>query len=611
MTTPRKRDSKSPREHKLAAGRAAQERAAREGAAKSAGEVPDSAKDAPEPRSVARRPLWASLLLVGLFVGGTLVVFTPRYETNDDVGMNASVAGRLGFSRPDEHILHSSVLIGLALKKCYTVFPSVPWYGGYLFLTAALSLAAICYVCLSQPGSEWNWLLIATFLLVAGIPFLVELQFTRVASVAALAGMLLLAGSVRAERIGWQTGLAIPFLLAACLIRFHAFLLICVVVSPMIAWMFWRTRRQISARVPCLVLMACLAVGFGAHRFDVWYYDRDANWRGFHHLNALLSEFVDYGRVDYTPETAPVIASVGWLPIDYLMLQNWAFLDRERYNVHTLQAILDGSASRGWKPTKPLLDLFSSLLQDGELLGLWAFGAACLAILAIDKSARFVPLACFCVSAVVCILLYEYMGLPPRVYCPAFAACSITPILLSAGPRSFGRHGPWTESTLARRTILPLFVGLFVWRGISMWQSNVEFRADHAQAALMMQELAPRSNQLFVVWGSSFPYQYVVLPLDGDSMPRDFNVLGLDKRALTPPTRLLMDEFGVTDLMSIARRGDGTYLICDRWPANMLRVYLEAHYGVKVVYYLRYSNPMLGAGAVWQIKIEGTVPRPS
>ncbi len=42
----------------------------------------------------------------------------------------------------------------------------------------------------------------------------------------------------------------------------------------------------------------------------------------------------------------------------------------------------------------------------------------------------------------------------------------------------------------------------------------------------------------------------------------------------------------------------------------MLRVYLEAHYGVKVVYYLRYSNALLGAGAVWEIKIEGPRPAP-
>ena len=143
--SPRKRDAKSPAEHKPAGKRPARERAA-----KPAGEGRELENAASQPGSVRRRPLWLSLLVVGLFVAATLLVFTPRYETNDDVGMNACVEGRLGFSHPDEHILFSNVLIGLALKKCYALFPAVPWYGGYLFVTAALSLAAICYVCLAH-----------------------------------------------------------------------------------------------------------------------------------------------------------------------------------------------------------------------------------------------------------------------------------------------------------------------------------------------------------------------------------------------------------------------------------------------------------------------------
>ena len=60
----------------------------------------------------------------------------------------------------------------------------------------------------------------------------------------------------------------------------------------------------------------------------------------------LLVEFVDNGRVDYTPETAPVNEAAGWLPIDYLMLQDWACLDHDRFNVQTLQTVVDGIPSR-------------------------------------------------------------------------------------------------------------------------------------------------------------------------------------------------------------------------------------------------------------------------
>lgn len=573
-----------------------------------AGDARELSTDALLRRTVARRPLLVSLLVLGAFAAGTLILFTPRYETNDDVGMNAAVAGRLAYSRPDEHVLFSNVLIGRVLKGCYGIFPNVPWYGGYLVLTAALSLAAICFVGFSQQGSEWNWILIGTFLLLAGIPLLVDVQFTRVAIGAALAGLLLLVGSIRLERIGWQKWLAVPFLVVAGLIRFEALLLACLVLSPMIAWMFWRTNYQVHAWAPCLLLVACLAVGFAAHRYNVWYYERDPGWQEFHRFNALRTEFTDMDHVEYTPETAPVFASVGWLPIDLQMLQNWVFLDRDRYNVETLQTVLDRLAPFGRKHTKPLNALFSGLIEDGELLGLWAFGAACLAILASDKSARFVPLACYCVTAVVCILLYRYLRLPARVYCPAFAACSIVPIVFSAGPRASGRRRLWTESSFGRRAALLLVGAVIVWRGSAMWQSNVDFVSDHRQAATMLKQLSPQANQLFVVWAASFPYEYLALPLDGNSMPRAFKVLGLDAGSQTPPARSRMDEFGVTDMLSIARRGNGTYLICERWPANILRVYLNEHYGVKAVFYLAFANPALGASAVWQIRISEHEP---
>ena len=117
-----------------------------------------------------------------------------------------------------------------------------------------------------------------------------------------------------------------------------------------------------------------------AYGFDAWYYDRDPDWKDFHRMNRLVSEFVDYSRVNYTPETAPVIKAVGWLPIDYLMLENWAFLDRDRFNVQTLQAVLDGipraltnrcgrcsNCSSGWPRMANLLGLLAPRLCPAGL----------------------------------------------------------------------------------------------------------------------------------------------------------------------------------------------------------------------------------------------------
>ncbi len=110
------------------------------------------------PRSNAvRRPFFLSLVLVGSLVAGILAALTPRFETNDDVGMNAIVAGRMFIDQPDEHVVFSNVLIGCCLKSLYRIAPNVPWYGLYLFVTASISLVAISFVCLRQNHSEWRW----------------------------------------------------------------------------------------------------------------------------------------------------------------------------------------------------------------------------------------------------------------------------------------------------------------------------------------------------------------------------------------------------------------------------------------------------------------------
>ncbi len=136
------------------------------------------------------------------------------------------------------------MLVGLALKQLYLAAPNVPWYGGYLFVTAALSLAAVAFACLKRDTSPAEICLTVMFLCLVGAPFLIVLQFTRVAFLATLAGLLLLAAVVRDSRPARQAFWAIPFLVAGALIRIDSFLVARIVLSPLVAWMVWRSRSQ-------------------------------------------------------------------------------------------------------------------------------------------------------------------------------------------------------------------------------------------------------------------------------------------------------------------------------------------------------------------------------
>jgi hypothetical protein len=561
------------------------------------------------PTAGSRKRCLAAGLMTGAIACGVLAGFTPRYETNDDAGMNAIAAGRMLVDRPDEHLLFSNVLIGLALKGLYRAAPSVPWYGGYLFFVASLSLAAICFVCLRRGASLLELCLTSSFLCLAGAPFLIVLQFTRVAFLATMAGLLLLAGTVRDGAPARQAAWSIPFLIAGSLIRFESFLLACLVLSPMVLWMLWRARSDAGARVAVAVLAGAIALGFGFVGFNNWYYARDEAWRGFYKFNALRAAYTDFGRGAYNGQTKPVFASVGWTQADVEMLRNWCFLDRQRFNSDTLQTVLDGLASRehATEP-RPWSGLFENFFAESEVLALWTCGAIFLIALANARSTRFVPAGCFVVTSALCIYLYRDLHLPARVFCPAFAACAVVTLALSAGLRTIGKDKPWNASALAQAGIAAALGALLLWRGAGALRENRTFLAVHGQATDLMRHLHPRPDQLFVVWGAEFPYEALTLPLESETSATNFKVLGLGSLAATPFSAARLREFDVSDLYSMLRRRRGIFFITNRSENGTLALYIREHYGVKIGGALVLAHPALGEAAVYSLAITGLAP---
>jgi hypothetical protein len=558
--------------------------------------------------ALARNRLLVAGSMTAVIAFGVLAIFTPRFETNDDAGMNAIAAGQMYVDHPDEHLVFSNVLIGLGLKRLYQAAPNVPWYGGYLFVTASLSLAAVAYVCLRRNISKFDVGSTAVLLCLAGSPFLIVLQFTRVAFLAALAGLLLLAGIVRDGKPARHALWAIPFLLAGALIRFNSFLLAVLVLSPLLGWMMWRARSHGSARGAVAVLAGAIAVGFALVGFNNWYYASDEAWRDFYRFNALRAEFTDYGRAEYNEVTAPVFSKVGWTRADVDLLREWCFLDRERFNIRALETALDGLASleratepRSWR------ELAEIFFANTEVLALWACGAIFLLALKGEGSARIVSVGCYFLTCALCIYLYRDFHLPARVFCPAFAACAVVILALSAGPRSIGKV-PWTRSVTARAAIAVLLGALLLWRGAVMLKENGYFVAAHGRAEDLMGRLKPRPDKLFVIWGAEFPYEHIFLPLQRGEAANGFKVLGLSSLAATPFATTRLQEFGVSDLYSILRRRRGIYFISNKWENGALARYFRDHYRLRIGGAVVLNHPSLDPAAVYSLAITGISP---
>jgi hypothetical protein len=539
-------------------------------------------------------------VLVAVFLGLTLAVCAPRYETNDDAMMNLIVAGRGFADTPDEHLLYSNVLIGLALKHLYRAAPEVPWYGGYLFAVVAAALVAIGYALLRANPSGKQLLLTVGLLLVFALPCVVRLQFTKTAFLAALGGLLLTANVLRGRGPARQLLAATPLLVLACLVRLDACLLACAVAAPVVAFPLVRAVRGRSPWVrPAVVLAGALAVGLALARYNDWYYRQDPGWRDFYTFNALRAQFTDYLRFDYNEHTRPVLDAVGWSKVDLAMLYSWSFADPERFSTDRLRTLLTAAGPdarvlkwRAWG------NLARGLGEDTALLALLAVGGTFLVLMGGGWRARVPPLLCLLAAAAVAVVLFQYFYLPRHVSFPAFGAFLAVAAACSEG--GLPGRTPRPRALVCAGAAL-LACGLLLWRVGAVLDDARRDLGGHRRALRMMADLGPRPDRLFVLWADAFPYEYVVFPLESTSVPRAFKAVMFGVLTRTPITEGRLQEFRITDLYRALYERADVFLVNDADGNRLLGAYLAEHYGVRLGGRVAFAHPALGSCRVYSL----------
>jgi hypothetical protein len=233
------------------------------------------------------------------------------------------------------------------------------------------------------------------------------------------------------------------------------------------------------------------------------------------------------------------------------------------------------------------------------LLALLAAGVAVWLMMGGTRLARAVPPLCLLTAVAVTAWLYQYLKLPPRVYLPAFAAFPAAALAGAAGPRGWRdlhpAARPWDVAVLALLGAL-----LALRTAFDLWES-ADNRARHARALDMMAQLAPRPDQLFVVWGADLPFEDVVFPLRPTAPPPGLEAVGFGWMTRAPFTRRRLDEFGVADLYRALYERDDVRLVCTPARAQLLCSYLHERYGVRVEPRVTFAHPGLREAEVYRI----------
>jgi hypothetical protein len=556
------------------------------------------AENMPFAQRLLTRPSFAAIAIMAVFVGVTLTVFQPRFETNDDAVLNAIAAGRAVTDVPDEHLVFSNFLIGTALKNLYRAMPNTPWYGLYLVATEIASLAAICYSLLLANRSAKQILLIVAFLVVFAVPCIAMIQFTSVAFLAAEAGIVLLVvGANRDQKVlKW---IAIPFLTLSSLIRWDACLLACMVFSPALAAAFIKLTPKEIKRSSALVFAACLAMGWALAGLNRWYYSQSDGWRDFYEFNRLSAQIINFGRVELNERTKPAFDSVGWSAVDLEMLRHWSFANSGRFNIDKMRLVLD-SVHLNDRSTRNWGDLLERLVRR-EVLALLAIGFIGMLLMSGGFQARLAPLASLLIAALICLLLFQFYFLPRRVYFPALSGFVVVAMAGSSGGWPFAELKS-RSMAIACSVAFVLFLSVMLgWRIVRDVELDSWYRERHIEAVEMMRSLAPREDQLYVAWGSSVPWENLVVPLEPLWPPASFKEIGFGAMLATPFTRERCREFGIQDIDRALFERDDVFLVSSPELNELFKNYAAEHYGVTVGARPVFSHVGLRASSVYKL----------
>ena len=533
---------------------------------------------------------WGALAAAVATVAVALVLFTPRYETNDDVMMNLIAAGHTFVDGPDEHLLFINVLLGWPLRWLYGHAPIVPWYGIGQLAALVAAATATSYALLQANRTGWQLVVVLLFLGVVVLPFVAQMQYTKTAFLVSLAGLLLFVAPLHEPR-PWPADLAAGALVVlGSLIRLSSFLMAGVVATPLAIAAVVGAPGVVVRRAPRVGL--ALAIVAGGYFFNREYYAHDPDWQAYYAYYAARSEFTDYDRVEYSPRTSAAFEVIGWDRVDLEMLMTWFFADRERYSLENLRHLLQ-SARNSERPTlRESASIIGDSLVKTPVLQQLALATLCVCVLGGTGWRRFVVAGMlFALAFAVAVALRSYFWLPPRVVVSLFAgvvACAGMNAIAEAPSSKPARAGPTVVITRILAGLLA--VGLVV-RTLSGVAEEDRYRSQlNAAASRMLVRLQPRPHQLFVVWREQFPFEELVTPLQDPEQLRSFQCLSLSCLLDTPFAERRLQKFHIDDVYRALWERPDVLLATHPELCDYLRRYVKVHYGAELQFPVVFTN---------------------
>jgi hypothetical protein len=204
-------------------------------------------------RSISKNKFLLSFIINLVLFALVFAVFTPLFETNDDLTM-MQIASGLRYDEPSEYLVNINVILGLILKFFYRHFESVNWYVLFLYLVHFCSTTFILTVFLKQNRTLTYLGLYLSLFVFFEVFLLVNLQYTTTAMIAGSSGIILLidVGNKQSNQKWIFYLCGIILLIISGWIRFNVLKLLILIFSPLYAFKIIQTRK-IKFLIPLII----------------------------------------------------------------------------------------------------------------------------------------------------------------------------------------------------------------------------------------------------------------------------------------------------------------------------------------------------------------------
>jgi hypothetical protein len=531
-------------------------------------------------RWLFERPGRNSLLVSGVFFVFFLLIFHPRFDTNDDV-RQAMIASGVGIAdHPDPHILFPHIYLGEMLSTAYSYLPTIPWYGMMLYLGLFVGVWMLVWVLLKKEKSPWLWLLWAA------LPLMMNVQYTGVAFLLGMGGVvagLNLFDSGKSNRFGFRHIILAVALIIASMIRWEAFLLVLGLTG--VVFLLNGTERRRGGEL-VFGLLVVLGIAFGLHIADNHHYGNHADWKEFRKQNALRGEITDYDHIPFNEKTASLYQEIGWDESAFQLYQSWFLADTA---VQAIEKVGQLVAAKKWSwrwdtdrlkkrlISLPSQNLFAGLLLLPMLLGFFHLN---------KKDKRKFILLFFFASSLLLYLAFD-QWLHNRISLPVMAFLLFWVF--------YYQEKTWQKAAkIAMLSFSMLYFSAYLYRDF-----QEKKRMDIAEQQL--EALHVDNKKLVAIWADSFPYEYVFRPFrENRDLFENLSLLPLGMTVYTPFYGQKMQKHGFSDIHK-ALRDSNTVLIARPELLPAYQQFMAKYYAQEIQFEEVLSEKNI-AFYVWKLK---------